>query len=396
MTPAQDPVLLAPLEPDTELGEHPDEVTDAEAAEGLALYQAVDDLDDQSNGFPSGLVGLVSSGRARALDRAATVRDILLAHGVPEVSIELVPGRPSAYDEWNTLDPVGVLSHHIASRPTVDNPTPGLRLVTVGRPDLAGPLCNGTAGVDLVYRIKCLGYANHSGTGGSWTVTGPCGTFTVPRDNGRGYLWGTEYEGGYDDAVWDRIYTNRRTGIRMSFHEFMGRSNAGLARAIWEINSHARTPSAGVDLSGYTGEHKTWAPGRKPDRRNYTTESGRAETRKYTQEDDVSAKDVWEHPLAIIDGEEGEEVPAKAVLVQAHNRAGKARQFAREARDVATKGAEDAAAARAAAEQGLAQAQANRKAIRVMAQSQPDVVKAAMLDALAVDEGGDDAAPVVP
>lgn len=31
--------------------DHPDEVTEEEAADGLAVYLAVDDLDDESNGL---------------------------------------------------------------------------------------------------------------------------------------------------------------------------------------------------------------------------------------------------------------------------------------------------------------------------------------------------------
>lgn len=243
------------------------------------------------------------AGRKTAIARARAIREVLLDYGVPEVSIEVVEGRPTSGDRWNSLDPVAVMSHHIASNPTVANPAPGLALVKRGRSDLPGPLCNGTAGVDLVYRIICLGLANHSGTGGPWTVRGPLGSFTIPRDVGRPYIWGTEYEGGYTDAVWDKVYTNRRTGKKMSFREFMGRANAGLVEAIWlpGVSSRGKYGDIrpGMDLSTYHGEHgRPWAVGRKPDRRGYTSDVaiGRNEIRKYAnkqQEDDVAAKDVW-------------------------------------------------------------------------------------------------------
>lgn len=232
------------------------------------------------------------SGYATALERARAVREVMLAHGVPEVSIELQAGRPTSGDVWNALDPVMHMSHHIASSPTVGNPTPGLALVKRGRSDLPGPLANGTAGVDLVYRILTLGLANHPGTGGPLTLRGPLGAYTIPRDNARAYAWGTEYEGGYTNAVWDAVYTNRRTGKSMTFREFMGRCNAALAEALWLPGLSSRGKygaiSPGMDLSGYTGEHKTWAPGRKPDRKDYSTDSGRAEVRRYNlQEDDM-------------------------------------------------------------------------------------------------------------
>lgn len=235
------------------------------------------------------------SGRDDAIARAREIRAVLLAHGVPEVSIELQTGRTGG---WNGLDPVAVMSHHIASHPTAKNPTPGLALVKRGRSDLPGPLCNGTAGVDLVYRIICLDLANHPGYGGPWRVEGPCGAFTIPKDNARKYAWGTEYEGGYDDATWDRVYTNPRTGISMTFREFMGRCNAGLAEAIWlpGVSSHGRYAAAknarpGA-LAGYHGEHKTWAPSRKPDRRGYTTETGRAELAAWDRRAAVETADT--------------------------------------------------------------------------------------------------------
>lgn len=220
------------------------------------------------------------TGRETAMHRAQILRGVLMKHGVPEVSIELQVGRPSGSDDWNACRPIAVFSHHIASHPHRDNPTPGLSLVKRGRSDLPGPLCNGTAGVDLVYRIMCMGFANHPGFGGPLTVSGPLGSFTIPKDVARPFAWGTEYEGGFDDATWDRVYENRRTGIKMSFREFMARANAGLVEGIWLINGRGKRPSARMDLSGYHGEHKTWAPGRKPDRLNYTTDEGRNEIRK--------------------------------------------------------------------------------------------------------------------
>jgi hypothetical protein len=221
-------------------------------------------------------------GREEAIQRAQILRGALLKHGVPEVSIELQRGRPSGGDDWNACLPVAVFSHHIASRPTPENPTPGLALVKLGRRDLPGPLCNGTGGVDLVYRITCMGLANHPGLGGPLTVRGPVGAFTIPKDIARPFAWGTEYEGGFDDASWDREYLNRRTGKRMTFRAFMARANAALVEGIWAINGRGKRPGARMDLSGYHAEHKTWAPGRKPDRLNYTTERGIEEIQKGT------------------------------------------------------------------------------------------------------------------
>jgi hypothetical protein len=221
--------------------------------------------------------------RKKALRRAKRVREVLLDYGVPEVRIHLNEGRPTyGEDPWNACKPVAVMSHHIASFPTVENPTPGLDLVQRGRSDLAGPLCNGTAGVDLIYRIVCLGWANHAGEGGPWVVRGPVGSYRIPKDVGRPYIWGTEYEGGYDDRTWDRVYQNSRTKKKMDFREFMARANAGLVHAIWEINGKGKKTSVWDNLSTYHGEHgMPWADGRKTDRRGYVSSPrrGRREIR---------------------------------------------------------------------------------------------------------------------
>lgn len=337
-----EPLLLpADIDPDPYHGEHPTSLTDDEVLAGLDLWRTVDDLDDYSTGLTS-TPGPITAGvgLALAVERARLIRAVMLRYGVPEVSIELVDGRDSGTDSWNALNPVSVFSHHIASHPTVDNPTPGLSLVTRGRSDLPGPLCNGTAGVDLVYRIKCLGWANHPGTGGPTTFSGPLGSFTVPRDVARPYAWGTEYEGGFTDEVWNKTYTNRRTGISMTFREFMGRCNAALCEAIWldGLSSRGRYSRIvpGMDLSGYHGEHKTWAPGRKPDRRNYSTEQGRAEVRRYsillnqpdpqpitpTEDDMPTPDDLWNHQIPVYDGTGGKSgtKSARVVVSQAHNR----------------------------------------------------------------------------
>lgn len=355
MTDHSDTVLLdADVETHPERFDHPLDLTAEEAERGRAVWQAVADLDDNSNGIDPPGLRTAAPGRAEALRRAQIVRTCLLEAGVPEVSIELQDGRPDSGDTWNLCRPVSVISHHIASNPTPANPTPGLALVKRGRSDLPGPLANGTAGVDLVYRILCLGMANHPGKGGPWTVRGPMGSYTIPKDVARPYAWGTEFEGGFSEAVWDRVYTNARTGKTMTFREFMGRVNAGLTRAIWLINGRGKSPGAAGerDLSGYHGEHKTWAPGRKPDRLNYSTDSGRAEVRKYNDGgDDVSAKDVWNYKIMPIGGKTA--FTARGMLARTHKRA--------------TDAFRSASAAERNSGAALRQAKANQQAIAAIA-----------------------------
>ena len=174
------------------------------------------------------------------LEHARRLAAHLRAAGV-SVSIELQPGAKNTgwLDARHRLN----MSHHTVSRPSMGL-TPCLSLVKKGRPDVPGPLCNGYGGYDRVYRIITMGWANHPGAGGPLTLDG----ITIPRDNGRPYFWGTEFEGGLEDWT-------------PEMHEFMARSNAGITA--WLREDHDRTIDANA-------EHSTWAPIRKIDRRDYT------------------------------------------------------------------------------------------------------------------------------
>jgi hypothetical protein len=94
-----------------------------------------------------------------------------------------------------------------------------------------------------------MAWANHPGEGGPLRVAAG----TVPKNNGRPYFFGWEFEGGLIEA-----------DFTPSYRRFMARCHAGtldwLSR---DIDSHA--------------EHKTWAPGRKVDRLGYTLEQARQE-----------------------------------------------------------------------------------------------------------------------
>jgi hypothetical protein len=202
--------------------------------------------------------------RATALPEARRLKKALLDCGVPQVSIELVEGRPADGDMWNNQFVVSDFAHHTVSRYSPQNKTPCLGICRNGRSDLPGPLCNGYAGFDLVARIITLGYANHSGAGGPMTV--PSGvakpqSYTIPKDSARRYAFGWEFEGGLAEADWDRVYTNASTGKKMNFHEFMARCLNG-TQAMYDLPLGAHA------------EHKTWSSEGKIDRMGYTKGSG--------------------------------------------------------------------------------------------------------------------------
>jgi hypothetical protein len=229
---------------------------------GNMLGKVIDIEDDWDSGAlgASGLrTAAPSSTMAAAQELATALRDFGM-----KVSIEL---RTDAQGSWRVNDFVRNLQHHTVSRPS-NGMTPCLSLVKYGRSDLSGPLANGYLGYDGVARIITMGYANHPGLGGPWSVAGHG---TVPRDNGRPYIFGWEHEGGYPES-W--------TGPYEKMHDWMARCGAAVLE--WR----------GLPLT-CSGEHKTWAGARKIDRLNYTTESGRERIRlvQQTPEDDMFEKD---------------------------------------------------------------------------------------------------------
>lgn len=238
---------------------------------GEAIDPETDDYEDREEDPESEDIASYGSGitaRQRAMKKAREMKAVLLEHGVPEVSIELRMGRPSgSYGRWDSGFFVSDMSHHIVSR-FGQNRTPGLSLVKNGRSDLPGPLANGYGGFDLCYRIITFGFANHPGYGGPITLPAlASGKFTIPKDSARRYAWGTEWEGGLNSGDWDRILRNPRNGSRMTMREFMGRSNAGLEKAL-QIHEYAHM------------EHSTWTS-RKIDRLGYTAAKGISEKEPY-------------------------------------------------------------------------------------------------------------------
>jgi len=220
--------------------------------------------------------------RTEALARADRLRTSLLDHGVRAVSIEIQQGRPGTpNDRWWDDKFVAEFSHHTVSRPS-NGATPVLALCKSGRLDVPGPLCNGYGGYDRVYRIICMGWANHPGSGGPVTMAG----YRIPADQARPYAWGTEYEGGIEPWTDEQL-------------EFHARSNAGI------LDWLGRPAEA-------HGEHKDpWAPGRKVDRLTITRAQGIAQIRPYLgggatgAEDELSAADVAEikkHIDAVLSG----------------------------------------------------------------------------------------------
>jgi hypothetical protein len=274
------PVLVTATPPDGEVLF--ETITRAEMEDGSIEGQVVYDPDPP---LMSTAQGFLLSPKGAAERRASMLKTALLDHGVPQVSIELLPGGD---DNWNSVMPRTEMSHHTVSRYNSRLLTPCLSLVRRGRGGsnpVPGPLANGYGGWDLTYRIITFGRANHAGEGGPMRVMFKGDRLVIPRDNANAYGWGTEWEGGLDGREWNRELRNPRNGKKMTMREFMGRTNAGL-RDFFGLSDHA--------------EHSTWT-NRKIDRLNYTAAEGTAELRPYLKENDVDQADIAKIAEAVMD-----------------------------------------------------------------------------------------------
>lgn len=222
--------------------------------------------------------------QAEAYRRAERLKYHIEKYGVPCV-IQLRTGAGGKH--WGVDTHLATLGHHIVSRPT-QGKTPLYSLVRNGRgnapgaPAVPGPLANNYGGFDMVARIITMGLANHPGKGGPVVANG----HRIPKDNGRYYMMGWEFEGGLNADDWPPAY-----------HDFMAKCLAGNIDYLDEMNSHT------VDERSHF-EHSTWANGRKIDRLDKTLAVARAEIKAVRQggtlittpveEDDVLTHFVFE------------------------------------------------------------------------------------------------------
>ncbi len=135
-------------------------------------------------------------------------------------------GRPG------TFSPRGVMFHHTGSNRN-SGAAPCLGIVTHGRSDLPGPLCNLLIGRDSTVFVIAAGRANHAGFGGPWRG--------IPKDSGNAFTFGVEVENDGIGEPWDREQLRTCARVFAVLLERLGRDHRML------------------------GGHKEWAPDRKPD-----------------------------------------------------------------------------------------------------------------------------------
>jgi N-acetylmuramoyl-L-alanine amidase-like protein len=130
------------------------------------------------------------------------------------------------------FNPRGSVNHHTAGPPKAQGSlTPSLRIVTEGRSDLPGPLCNVYLGYDNVVYVVAAGVANHAGLPDGGSCRGMTG-------NSQAYGLEVEHPGTFPLGT-------ARTLLAARIH----------AALIW----HQDIPATQVV------QHWEWAPSRKVD-----------------------------------------------------------------------------------------------------------------------------------
>lgn len=268
--------------------------------------------------------------QAQAAAAAQALAAHLRGYGLT-VSVELQAGAGS--NGWGPAPFVATMGHHTVSRRS-QGPTPCLRLVKLGRPDLPAPLCNGYLGWDGVARIITMGYANHPGAGGPVTLDG----MRIPANNGRPYLFGWEMEGGVLASDWTPEYRRAMAACFAGTLDWLGAS------------------------SGRHLEHRTWTT-RKVDRLGYDAETARAEIRAVraaptpTVEDDMYDAAAESRLMARLDAVSAAAAASAAAAERAAAAAQEANARAAAAERAAERARNEAEQATAAARAALVTAQ---------------------------------------
>lgn len=129
--------------------------------------------------------------------------------------------------------PRAIIPHHTASGAQSGNfGSDGI--VTNGRSDLPGPLCQFLLGRDGTVRLIAAGYANHAGYGGP--------KVDVPANMGNTYTYGIEAENNGLGEPWSKAQLNAYYRLCAALLVWLGRKDVNRVFA-----------------------HKEWAPGRKID-----------------------------------------------------------------------------------------------------------------------------------
>jgi N-acetylmuramoyl-L-alanine amidase len=132
--------------------------------------------------------------------RVTWLADVLRSAGLVVRETDGWKERGAPFKDGVPLD--GIVGHHTVSNPPANNPS--LYVVTNGRPDLAGPLCQLLLARDGSYDVIASGKANHGGEGywPGWHSSANSYALAIEAENnGTGEWWSAAIMDAYAEGV---------------------------------------------------------------------------------------------------------------------------------------------------------------------------------------------------
>lgn len=140
-----------------------------------------------------------------------------------------------------TFSPKAVICHHTASSSTSGN-FGSESIVTYGRSDLPGPLCQFLLGRDGTVMIIAAGYANHAGEGGPRAG--------IPANMGNTYAYGIEAENNGLGEPWSKEQLNAYYRLCAALLSHMGTKDVSkvFGHKEWTIR---KIDPAGINMDNF-------------------------------------------------------------------------------------------------------------------------------------------------
>lgn len=161
------------------------------------------------------------------------------------LKVQLKPGYKDRGRPYS-FKPRAVLCHHTASGSLSGN-FASESIVTTGRSDLPGPLCQFLLGRDGTVKVIALGYANHAGYGGPRAG--------IPENQGNSYAYGIEAENNGVGERWSKEQLNAYYRLCAALLDYMDISDVNRVFGHKEWTSRKIDP-AGVNMDQFRGEVK--------------------------------------------------------------------------------------------------------------------------------------------
>lgn len=143
--------------------------------------------------------------------------------------------------------PRAIIAHHTASGAQSGN-FASEGIVTTGRPDLGGPLCQFLLGRDGTVKLIAAGYANHAGFGG------PRGD--IPANMGNTYTFGIEAENNGLGEPWTKQQLNAYYRLCAALLVWMDRKDVNRVFAHKEWAPGRKIDPAGIDMNNFRKQVK--------------------------------------------------------------------------------------------------------------------------------------------